>query len=75
MGLFNRVSAEKAMVPATITTTTFTLKQGTTAVSGAVTYGQAILGTAADFKEIILSRTLISLNTGAKMNGRALRLH
>jgi len=34
--------------------------------------GQATLGTAADFKGIILSQTLISLNTGAKMNGRAL---
>ena len=34
--------------------------------------GQANLGTAADFKGIILSQTLISLNTGAKMNGRAL---
>ena len=34
--------------------------------------GQATLGTAADFKGIILSQTLISLNTGAVMNGRAL---
>ena len=34
--------------------------------------GKATLGTAADFKGIILSQTLISLNTGAKMNGRAL---
>jgi hypothetical protein len=34
--------------------------------------GQANLGTAADFKGIILSQTLISLSTGAKMNGRAL---
>ena len=34
--------------------------------------GQATLGTAADFKGIILSQTLISLNTGAKMSGRAL---
>jgi hypothetical protein len=34
--------------------------------------GQATLGTAADFKGIILSKTLISLNTGAKMTGRAL---
>jgi len=34
--------------------------------------GQATLGTAADFKGIILSQTLISLNTGTKMNGRAL---
>ena len=34
--------------------------------------GQATLGTAADFKGIILSQTLISLNSGAKMNGRAL---
>jgi hypothetical protein len=34
--------------------------------------GQATLGTAADFKGIILSQTLISLNAGAKMNGRAL---
>ncbi len=34
--------------------------------------GQATLGTAADFKGILLSQTLISLNTGAKMNGRAL---
>ena len=34
--------------------------------------GKATLGTAADFKGIILSQTLISLNTGAKMIGRAL---
>jgi len=34
--------------------------------------GQANLGTAADFKGIILSQTLISLNTGSKMTGRAL---
>ncbi len=34
--------------------------------------GQATLGTAADFKGIILSQTLVSLNTGAKMTGRAL---
>src|SRR5665648_192288 len=33
---------------------------------------QATLGPAADFKGIILSQTLISLNTGAMMNGRAL---
>jgi len=34
--------------------------------------GKATLGTAADFKGIILSQTLISLNTGARMTGRAL---
>jgi len=34
--------------------------------------GQATLGTTADFKGIILSKTLISLNTGAKLSGRAL---
>ena len=34
--------------------------------------GQATLGTAADFKGIILCQTLISLNTVAVMNGRAL---
>jgi len=34
--------------------------------------GQANLGTASDFKGIILSQTLISLNTGAMMTGRAL---
>jgi len=34
--------------------------------------GQANLGTAADFQGIILSQTLISMNTGAKMTGRAL---
>jgi len=34
--------------------------------------GQATLGTAADFKGILLSKTLTSLNTGAKMTGRAL---
>ncbi len=34
--------------------------------------GQATLGTAADFKGILLSQKLISLNTGAMMNGRAL---
>ncbi|MBC7963829.1 MAG: DUF3494 domain-containing protein [Steroidobacteraceae bacterium] len=34
--------------------------------------GQANLGTSSDFKGIILSQTLVSLNTGAKMTGRAL---
>ncbi len=34
--------------------------------------GQATLGTTADFKGTILSKTLISLDTGAVMNGRAL---
>jgi hypothetical protein len=34
--------------------------------------GQATLGTTSDFKGVILSQTLISLNTGAIMNGRAL---
>ncbi|MDZ4864110.1 MAG: ice-binding family protein [Gemmatimonadota bacterium] len=34
--------------------------------------GQATLGTTANFKGIILSQTLISLNTGATMTGRAL---
>jgi hypothetical protein len=34
--------------------------------------GQATLGTAAQFKGIILSQTLISMNTGTKMTGRAL---
>jgi hypothetical protein len=34
--------------------------------------GQATLGTTADFKGIILSKTLISLNTGAVMTGRLL---
>jgi hypothetical protein len=34
--------------------------------------GQATLGTTSDFKGSILSQTLISLNTGAVMNGRAL---
>ncbi|WP_020676839.1 ice-binding family protein [Geopsychrobacter electrodiphilus] len=34
--------------------------------------GQATLGTAADMKGIILSKTLISMNTGAKLSGRAL---
>ncbi|MDD2271226.1 MAG: ice-binding family protein [Desulfuromonadaceae bacterium] len=34
--------------------------------------GQTTLGTAADFKGVILSKTLISMNTGTKMNGRAL---
>jgi hypothetical protein len=34
--------------------------------------GKAVLGTSADFKGIILSQTLISLNTGAKIVGRAL---
>jgi hypothetical protein len=34
--------------------------------------GKATLGTLADFKGIILSKTLISLNTGAVMTGRAL---
>jgi len=34
--------------------------------------GQAALGTTADVKGIILSQTLISMNTGAKLSGRAL---
>ena len=34
--------------------------------------GQAVLGTTVQFKGIILSQTLISLNTGAVLNGRAL---
>ncbi len=34
--------------------------------------GQATLGTAADFKGIILSQTLISFNSGAQLTGRAL---
>jgi hypothetical protein len=34
--------------------------------------GQATLGTTSNFKGIILSQTLISLNTGAVMTGRAL---
>jgi hypothetical protein len=34
--------------------------------------GQVNLGMAADFQGIILSQTLISLKTGAKMTGRAL---
>jgi hypothetical protein len=34
--------------------------------------GQTTLGTAANFKGIILSQTLISLNTGAVLHGRAL---
>jgi ice-binding like protein len=34
--------------------------------------GQAVLGTTADVKGIILSQTLISMNTGATLSGRAL---
>jgi hypothetical protein len=34
--------------------------------------GQATLGTSANFKGILMSQTLISLNAGAVMNGRAL---
>jgi Ice-binding-like len=34
--------------------------------------GQATLGTTADVKGIILSQTMISMNTGAKLSGRAL---
>jgi len=34
--------------------------------------GQATLGTTSDFKGILLSQTLIALNTGATMTGRAL---
>ena len=34
--------------------------------------GQTTLGTTSDFKGIILSQTAIVLNTGAKLNGRAL---
>jgi len=65
----------------------FQIAQGLTVANGAIVTlsggaqtknifwqvsGQATLGTAADFKGIILSQTLISLNTGAVMNGRAL---
>ena len=34
--------------------------------------GQATLGTTSDFKGTILSKTLIAMQTGAKLNGRAL---
>ncbi|MHB8058996.1 MAG: ice-binding family protein, partial [Desulfuromonadaceae bacterium] len=34
--------------------------------------GQTTLGTAVNFKGIVLSKTLISMNTGTIMNGRAL---
>ncbi|MFZ3059373.1 MAG: ice-binding family protein [Candidatus Methanoperedens sp.] len=34
--------------------------------------GKTTIGTTSDFKGIILSKTLISLNTGATLNGRAL---
>lgn len=34
--------------------------------------GQATLGTTSDFKGIILSQTAVVMNTGAKLNGRAL---
>jgi len=34
--------------------------------------GQTTLGTTSDFKGIILSKTLIEMNTGATLNGRAL---
>jgi hypothetical protein len=37
-----------------------------------VVTGQATLGTNADFSGIILSKTLISLNTGARVKGRLL---
>lgn len=37
-----------------------------------VVSGQAVLGTNVDFSGIILSKTLISLNTGAKVTGRLL---
>jgi hypothetical protein len=65
----------------------FTIAQDLTANTGAqiilgpnvqakniywVVSGQAILGTNVDFSGIILSKTLISLNTGAKVNGRLL---
>ncbi len=35
-------------------------------------FGQATLGTTADMKGIILSQTSIAINTGARLNGRAL---
>ena len=65
----------------------FQIAQGLTVANGAIVTlsggalpknifwqvgGQATLGTTSDFKGIILSQTLISLNTGATMNGRAL---
>lgn len=65
----------------------FTIAQDLTANTGAqiilgpnvqakniywVVSGQAILGTNVDFSGIILSKTLISLNTGAKVTGRLL---
>ena len=34
--------------------------------------GQTTLGTTSDFKGIILCKTLIEVNTGAALNGRAL---
>jgi hypothetical protein len=37
-----------------------------------VVSGQATLGSSADFSGIILSQTLISLNTGAKVTGKLL---
>ena len=65
----------------------FQIAQGLTVANGAIVTlsggalpknifwqvaGQATLGTTSNFKGIILSQTLISLNTGAVMNGRAL---
>ncbi len=65
----------------------FTVSQDLTANTGAkiilgpnvqakniywVVSGQAVLGTNVDFSGIILSKTLISLNTGAKVTGRLL---
>ncbi len=71
----NKLTAtfSEALAPATINTTTFTLKQGTTAVSGAVTYS----GVTAVFKPTsnLLSSTVYtaSITTGAKdLDGHAL---
>ena len=71
----NKLSAtfSEAMAPATITTTTFTLKQGTTAVSGTVTYsGVTAVFTPASY---LMSGTLYTatITTAAKdLAGNAL---